>query len=107
MPIARQYDATTLSLNMYPCNAPSLGISAVIIVVHVIVSEHGARGHLGGVECAASEDARRRRVHHGRAGAVEAIRRGVHGELGMRGSPKVGAVWQRLPRGDTGRSVVL
>jgi hypothetical protein len=62
---------------MYPGNAPSFGVARVAMVIHVILREHWARGHLRGVELPTAEDARR--VHHGRAGGVEAIRGGIHG----------------------------
>jgi hypothetical protein len=68
---------------MYPCNAPPLWISAVVVIVHVIMAKHATRGHLRGVEGAATEYARRW-VHHGWAGGVEAILRGVHGGLEAR-----------------------
>lgn len=48
------------------------------MVVVIVLGKHVPRGHLRGVELAAAKDARRR-VHHGRAGGVEAILHGVHG----------------------------
>lgn len=63
---------------MYPCYAPSLGVTLVAVVVIVVLGKHVARGHLRGVELAAAKDARRR-VHHWRPGGVEAVLRGVHG----------------------------
>jgi hypothetical protein len=84
---------------MYPCNAPSLWV-AIIVIVHIIVCEHRARRHLGGVERAAAEDARRR-VHHGRAGGIEAILGGIHRGLGVAVSSVVEFVRQFVPRGNT------
>jgi hypothetical protein len=90
---------------MYPCNAPSLWV-AVIVIVHVIVCEHRARGHLRGVESAAAEYARWR-VHHGRAGGIEAILGGIHRGLGVAVSSVVDFVGQFVPHGNTGGRVVL
>jgi len=71
----------------YPCYPPALGVAlvavvaVVAVVVVVILGKHIALGHLRGIELAAAKDARRR-VHHGRAGGVEAIVGGVHGGCG-------------------------
>lgn len=69
------------------------------MVVVVVLGEHWAWGHLGGVELAAAKDARRR-VHHGRAGGVEAVRVVVHGGGAVAG-PLGGSIscGQVLPRG--------
>jgi hypothetical protein len=74
---------------MYPRNAPSLGVS-LIMVVHVIGCEHGALRHLRGVEATAAKDARWG-VHHGRAGGIEAIRGGIHRVFGVAVSSIVGS----------------
>lgn len=63
----------------YPRNTPPLGVSLLVVVVHVAVGEDRAGGHLRGVEGAAPEYARGR-VHHGRPYAVEVAGRGVHGD---------------------------
>lgn len=67
----------------YPCYPPSLGVALVAVVVVVILGKHIALGHLRGVELAAPKDARRR-IHHGRAGGVEAILGGIHGGVWAR-----------------------
>ena len=50
------------------------------MVIHIVMGEHGAWRQLRRVECAAAEEARRRRVHHGR-NRVVAIG-GIHGGCG-------------------------
>jgi hypothetical protein len=77
---------------MYPCYAPPLRVAVVALVVVIVVREHVALGHLGGVELAAAKDARRR-VHHGRAGGVEAILCGVHYGEQSRGYLAVACVY--------------
>ena len=84
MPAARQRNATLLWRRWYPRNASSLGVSSVAMLVQII-GEQRARGQLGSVEAAAAaKETRRRGVHHGRAGGVEAIDGVVHGGGGSR-----------------------
>lgn len=73
-----------LPQTVYPSDPPPLGVAVVAQVVIIVMSEHVALGHLRGVELAAAKDARWR-VHHGRAGGVEAILGGVHGGGRSRG----------------------
>lgn len=68
---------------LYPCNPPPLGVALVVAVVQVILDKH-VLGQLGRVELAAAEDARRRRVHHGRRSGIIAVGRRVHGGGGTR-----------------------
>jgi hypothetical protein len=95
---------------LYPCDAPPLGVAPIVVVVHVVVGEHGARGHLRRVVGAAAEETRWWRVHHGRARGIEAVGRVVHGEgvLGRSGYV-VSRQGRRAiePRGYPGRVVVL
>jgi hypothetical protein len=80
----------------YPCDAPPLGIAPIVVVVHVVMGEHVARGHLGRVVGAAAEETRWWRVHHGRARGIEAVGSVVHGEgvLGVAMSSVVKVVGQ-------------
>ena len=95
--------------SVYPCNAPPLGVAAIVDVVHVVVGEHVARGHLRRVVAAASEQTRWWRVHHGRAGPVEAVVGGIHGVLGvaLARSSVVKVLGQLGPGGYPGVRVVL
>src|SRR5690242_19221873 len=92
---------------LYPCNPPPLGVALVVDVVHVILDEH-VLGQLRRVELAAAEDARRRRVHHGRRTGIIAVWRRVHGSGGTRmrlwvGSRRAGGL---KPSGYGGRGVL-
>jgi hypothetical protein len=93
----------------YPCYPPPLRVAVVALVVVIVVREHVALGHLRGVELAAAKDARRR-VHHGRAGGVEAVLYGVHYGGQSRACLVVASVYFEIaasPSGITGRGVVL
>lgn len=76
------------------------------MIIHIVVSEHIARGHLRGVEAASTEDARRR-VHHGWPGGIETITGVVHGgrESERRSERKMGINW--VVGGFPGGSIVL
>ena len=64
----------------YPCNAPSFGVTPVVVVVHVVVGEHVARRQLRSIEGAAAEYLGRG-IHHWRAVGIEASVGGVHGDV--------------------------